>query len=107
MHVPHPTAGRTSSVARSHTELAPLTRASHHRSRLACSTFDDPETLAQLSELGVLFLLFEMGLELSTDRLRALKVYAFGLGTVQASSPPFPAALAPHPRVRKSTHLSS
>lgn len=50
---------------------------------IACSTFDDPADLAALSELGVLFLLFEMGLELSSDRLRALKSYAFGLGTVQ------------------------
>jgi Kef-type K+ transport system membrane component KefB len=48
-----------------------------------CSAFDDPQTLAELSNLGVLFLLFEMGLELSTDRLRALSRYAFGLGTVQ------------------------
>jgi Kef-type K+ transport system membrane component KefB len=31
----------------------------------------------------VLFLLFEMGLELSSDRLRSLRNYAFGLGTVQ------------------------
>lgn len=35
----------------------------------------------------MLFLLFEMGLELSTDRLKALKVYAFGLGTVQVCAP--------------------
>jgi Kef-type K+ transport system membrane component KefB len=50
---------------------------------MACSAFDDPQTLADLSNLGVLFLLFEMGLELSTDRLRALSRYAFGLGTIQ------------------------
>ena len=48
-----------------------------------CSVFDDPVTLGELSELGVLFLLFEMGLELSSDRLQALKKYAFGLGTIQ------------------------
>jgi len=31
----------------------------------------------------VLFLLFEMGLELSSSRLQSLSKYAFGLGTVQ------------------------
>jgi Kef-type K+ transport system membrane component KefB len=36
-----------------------------------------------LSELGVLFLLFEMGLELSLDRLKALAKYAFGMGSLQ------------------------
>jgi Kef-type K+ transport system membrane component KefB len=43
----------------------------------------DLEDLERLSELGVLFLLFEMGLELSLDRLKALAKYAFGLGTLQ------------------------
>lgn len=36
-----------------------------------------------LSELGILFLLFEMGLELSVDRVKALAKYAFGLGNLQ------------------------
>lgn len=36
-----------------------------------------------LSELGILFLLFEMGLELSLARLRALAKFAFGLGLAQ------------------------
>ncbi|XP_073024871.1 K(+) efflux antiporter 3, chloroplastic-like isoform X2 [Primulina eburnea] len=36
-----------------------------------------------LSEWGILFLLFEMGLELSLDRLRALAKFAFGLGLTQ------------------------
>lgn len=44
---------------------------------------NDLEDLERLSELGVLFLLFEMGLELSLDRLKALAKYAFGLGTLQ------------------------
>ncbi|KAL6758236.1 Sodium/hydrogen exchanger family-domain-containing protein [Haematococcus lacustris] len=43
----------------------------------------DPKDMEALSELGVLFLLFEMGLELSLDRLKALAKYAFGLGTLQ------------------------
>jgi len=41
------------------------------------------EDLERLSELGVLFLLFEMGLELSLDRLKALAKYAFGMGSLQ------------------------
>ncbi|EFJ25893.1 hypothetical protein SELMODRAFT_51301, partial [Selaginella moellendorffii] len=36
-----------------------------------------------LSELGILFLLFEMGLELSLARLKALAKYAFGMGFAQ------------------------
>ena len=43
--------------------------------------FRNTEELEKLSELGVLFLLFEMGLELSFDRLRSLAKYAFGLGS--------------------------
>ena len=45
--------------------------------------FRDETNVAELSELGVLFLLFEQGLELSFDRLKALAKYAFGLGLVQ------------------------
>eukprot|EP00854_Cymbomonas_tetramitiformis_P016207 gene16207-19234_t len=45
--------------------------------------FRDELLLEQLSELGVLFLLFEMGLELSLDRLKALAKFAFVLGTLQ------------------------
>lgn len=50
---------------------------------LLCSAISSPKELSDLAELGVLFLLFEMGLELSSDRLRSLSTYAFGLGTVQ------------------------
>jgi Kef-type K+ transport system membrane component KefB len=39
--------------------------------------------MERLSELGVLFLLFEMGLELSLDRLKSLAKYAFGMGSLQ------------------------
>eukprot|EP00189_Rhodosorus_marinus_P001729 CAMPEP_0113969026 /NCGR_PEP_ID=MMETSP0011_2-20120614/9960_1 /TAXON_ID=101924 /ORGANISM="Rhodosorus marinus" /LENGTH=683 /DNA_ID=CAMNT_0000982381 /DNA_START=267 /DNA_END=2318 /DNA_ORIENTATION=+ /assembly_acc=CAM_ASM_000156 len=41
------------------------------------------DDIAQIADIGVLFLLFEMGLELSIDRLKKLRVYAFGLGTLQ------------------------
>uniref|UniRef100_A0A7S2ZPD3 Cation/H+ exchanger transmembrane domain-containing protein n=1 Tax=Rhodosorus marinus TaxID=101924 RepID=A0A7S2ZPD3_9RHOD len=43
----------------------------------------DVADISQIADIGVLFLLFEMGLELSIDRLRKLRVYAFGLGTLQ------------------------
>lgn len=43
----------------------------------------DVEDVGQLADFGVLFLLFEMGLELSLDRLRKLRKYAFGMGTLQ------------------------
>ena len=45
--------------------------------------FRDEGTVSQLAELGVLFLLFEQGLELSLDRLKALSKYAFVLGSLQ------------------------
>lgn len=37
---------------------------------ILCRLFRNQEELEKLSELGVLFLLFEMGLELSLDRLK-------------------------------------
>lgn len=37
----------------------------------------------KVGEIGILFLLFEQGLELSLKRLRALAKYAFGLGLLQ------------------------
>lgn len=43
----------------------------------------DLNGLDTLGGLGISFLLFEQGLELSLDRLKALSKYAFGLGSVQ------------------------
>jgi len=45
----------------------------------------DVEDIKELADFGVLFLLFEMGLELSLERLRKLRKYAFGLGTLQVA----------------------
>ncbi|MCF8462651.1 MAG: cation:proton antiporter [Rickettsiaceae bacterium] len=42
--------------------------------------FEDTEMLA---ELGIVFLLFATGLELSFERLRAMRKYVFGLGSLQ------------------------
>ena len=51
----------------------------------------------QLCELGIQFLLFEMGLELSASRLKSLAKYAFGLGAAQVvlTNVGFTAALLP------------
>lgn len=46
----------------------------------------DVEEITPLADVGVLFLLFEMGLELSFDRLRKLRKYAFGLGFAQMAA---------------------
>jgi len=46
-------------------------------------TVDNPAEIAQLAELGVVFLLFMIGLELSWERLRLLRRYVFGLGALQ------------------------
>ncbi|WP_395944117.1 cation:proton antiporter [Brevundimonas sp.] len=50
---------------------------------LSYFTISDPAQLAQLSELGVAFLLFMIGLELSWERLRAMRRLVFGLGLMQ------------------------
>ncbi len=55
----------------------------HDLTWLNAFTIDNPAQLAQLAELGVVFLLFTIGLELSWERLRALRRYVFGLGALQ------------------------
>ena len=52
---------------------------------LSWLTIGDPGQLAQLSELGVAFLLFMIGLELSWERLRAMRRLVFGLGLMQVA----------------------
>lgn len=46
-------------------------------------TFDHPERAEPLAELGVIFLLFLLGLELSLERLWQLRRYVFGVGLLQ------------------------
>lgn len=46
-------------------------------------TFDDPKRAEPLAELGIVFLLFLLGLELSLDRLWQLRRYVFGVGLLQ------------------------
>jgi CPA2 family monovalent cation:H+ antiporter-2 len=52
---------------------------------LSAFTIDNPAELAQLAEFGVVFLLFMIGLELSWERLRAMRRYVFGLGALQVA----------------------
>ena len=50
---------------------------------LGAFTIENPDEVGQLAEFGVVFLLFMIGLELSWERLRALRRYVFGLGALQ------------------------
>ena len=50
---------------------------------VASFTVDNPREIAQLAELGVVFLLFMIGLELSWERLRLMRRLVFGLGAAQ------------------------
>jgi len=52
---------------------------------LSYFTIDNAAEVAQLGEFGVVFLLFMIGLELSWERLRLLRVYVFGLGALQVT----------------------
>ncbi|NEX61670.1 cation:proton antiporter domain-containing protein [Noviherbaspirillum galbum] len=46
-------------------------------------TFRDPDAVSVLAELGVLFLMFMIGLELSIERLLAMRLWVFGAGALQ------------------------
>jgi CPA2 family monovalent cation:H+ antiporter-2 len=50
---------------------------------LGALTIDNPDEVSQLAEFGVVFLLFMIGLELSWERLRAMRRFVFGLGAAQ------------------------
>jgi Kef-type K+ transport system membrane component KefB len=41
------------------------------------------QNVKHLAELGVVFLLFNIGLELSLDRLQSMAKYVFGMGSLQ------------------------
>lgn len=58
-------------------------RLAEHAPWLEVATFEDPATLERLGGLGVVFLLFVLGLELSLDRLAALRRWILGLGSLQ------------------------
>ncbi|WP_137043994.1 monovalent cation:proton antiporter-2 (CPA2) family protein [Pseudolabrys sp. FHR47] len=48
-------------------------------------TFDNPRTAEPLAELGIIFLLFILGLELSVQRLWQLRRYVLGVGLFQVA----------------------
>ncbi|MBN8957816.1 MAG: cation:proton antiporter [Rhizobiales bacterium] len=50
---------------------------------LSYAVIEKPERVQPLAELGVLFLLFVIGLDLSLERLWSLRRYVFGLGASQ------------------------
>jgi CPA2 family monovalent cation:H+ antiporter-2 len=50
---------------------------------LAWLTFPSGQSISMLAEIGVLFLMFMIGLELSAARLWAMRTWVFGGGTVQ------------------------
>jgi Kef-type K+ transport system membrane component KefB len=45
--------------------------------------FSDLNDMESIADFGVLFLLFEQGLELTVERLQGLSKFAFGMGTLQ------------------------
>ncbi len=50
---------------------------------LSYITFSSPERVRPIAELGVIFLLFLIGLEFSFDRLWAMRRYVLGVGSLQ------------------------
>ena len=62
-----------------------LGRLVEHWPWLATVTFARVEDVAVFAELGVIFLMFMIGLEMSVDRLWALRRWVFGVGALQVS----------------------
>ena len=58
----------------------------------ALGIIQDVEGVRHLAELGVVFLLFNIGLELSLERLRSMQKYVFGMGTSQVGLTMFPSS---------------
>lgn len=57
----------------------------HDYPALAFFTINEPEAAAPFAELGILFLLFLLGLELSFEKLWALRRLVFGAGAFQVA----------------------
>lgn len=58
-------------------------RFAHDLPWLKYLTIDDPAQIRGLGEIGVAFLLFTIGLELSFERLKAMRKLVFGFGLLQ------------------------
>lgn len=52
----------------------------------------DVHAVQHLAELGVVFLLFNIGLELSLERLQSMAKYVFGMGAAQVRRTAVPCA---------------
>lgn len=63
-----------------------LARFADHAPWLSWLTISDATQIRSLSELGVAFLLFMIGLELSWERLKAMRRLVFGLGLTQVAA---------------------
>lgn len=63
-----------------------LARLADNAPWLSWLTISDATQIRSLSELGVAFLLFMIGLELSWERLRAMRKLVFGLGLTQVAT---------------------
>lgn len=63
-----------------------LARLADHAPWLSWLTISDATQIRSLSELGVAFLLFMIGLELSWERLKAMRRLVFGLGLTQVAA---------------------
>ena len=63
-----------------------LGRAAAELPWLGAVTFGDPASIAPIAELGVVMLLFMIGLELSYERLLVMRRLVFGLGALQVAS---------------------
>jgi monovalent cation:proton antiporter-2 (CPA2) family protein len=55
----------------------------HYLPVLSMFNIADPESLSHIADLGVVFLLFVIGLELSFERLNTMRRLVFGLGGLQ------------------------
>ena len=60
----------------------------------------DVEGVRHLAELGVVFLLFNIGLELSLERLQSMQKFVFGLGAGQVLRQTLAETLAYRCRIR-------
>jgi monovalent cation:H+ antiporter-2, CPA2 family len=56
-----------------------------HLPWLAAVTIGDPDSIAPIAQLGVVLLLFMIGLELSFERLWVMRRLVFGLGSLQVT----------------------
>src|ERR1700756_347957 len=60
-----------------------LASLAQHLPWLSAITISEPESIAPIAQLGVVLLLFMIGLELSFERLRVMRRLVFGLGSLQ------------------------